>query len=288
MMHAREWTHRQLTPALPRPLLEDTAHVEPIPPHYHRGIGPFLFEPFARHTAERIRARAPKTVLETACCTGIVTRRLREALSSNALLVASDPDERLLGVARRTVGNVGNIGWARADLCKLQFGDGDFDAVVCQFGLMFAADKVAAVREARRVLRPDGSFLITTWAPLDRNPIVALVHRTLGAMFRIDPPPHAERASFGYGDPDMLSDLLLAGGFHDVVVDVVEKATSSPTAHDLAVGLIEGYPLIDEIRLRGQDRLSAAISAVAAAIRRQFGDAPVRARITALVASAAA
>src|SRR4051812_42729798 len=165
MVHAREWTHRQLTPALPRPLLEDVALFEMIPPHYHRGIGPFLFEPFARHTAERFRARAPKTVLETACCTGIVTRRLREALAGNALLVASDPDERMLGVARRTVGTALNVGWARADLCKLQFGDGDFDAVVCQFGLMFATDKVAAVREARRVLRPDGSFLITTWAP---------------------------------------------------------------------------------------------------------------------------
>lgn len=287
MMHAREWTHRQITPALPTPLLDDAAHVEPIPPHYHRGIGPFLFEPFARHTAERIRARAPKTVLETACCTGIVTRRLREALPRDALLVASDPDERMLAVARRTVG-AASVGWTRADLCKLQFGDGDFDAMVCQFGLMFAADKLAAVREARRVLRPGGSFLITTWAPLERNPVVALVDRTLGAMFRHDPPQELAQPPFGYGDPDLLSDLLIGGGFQDVVVDVVEKATSSPSAHELAVGLIEGYPLIDEIRLRGEARLSAAVCAVAQAIRRQFGDAPVRARITALVASAVA
>lgn len=288
MVHAREWTNRQLTPALPTPLLEDVALVEAIPPHDHRGIGPFLFEPFARHTAERIRARTPKTVLETACCTGIVTRRLREAMSRDAMLVASDPDERMLAVARRTVGTAASVGWSRADLCRLQFGDGDFDAVVCQFGLMFAADKLAAVREARRVLRPGGSFLVTTWAPLERNPLVALVHRTLGAMFREDPAPDLAQSSFDYGDPDMLNDLLLAGGFQDVVVDVVEKATSSPNAHELAAGLIEGYPMIDEIRMRGQARLSAAVSAVAAAIRRQFGDAPVRARITALIASAIA
>jgi SAM-dependent methyltransferase len=288
MMHAREWTHRQITAALPRPLLDDAATVETTSPSHHRGIGPFLFEPFARQTAERIQARAPKAVLETACCTGIVTRRLREALSRDALLVASDPDERMLAVAHRTVGVAANVGWTRADLCKLQFGDGDFDAVVCQFGLMFAADKLAAVREARRVLRPGGSFLLTTWAPPDRNPVVALVDRTLGAMFRSDPAPHLAQAPFGYGDPDMLSDLLMGGGFQDVVVDVVEKATSSPSAHELAAGLIEGCPLIDEIKLCGQARLSAAVSAVAAAIRRQFGDAPVRARITALVASAVA
>jgi SAM-dependent methyltransferase len=288
MMHESEWLNRQLTPALPRPLLDDTAYVEPITHHQQRGIGPFLFEPFARHTAERIRARAPRAVLETACCTGIVTRRLREALSRDALLVASDPDERMLAVGRRTVGTAAHVSWACADLCKLQFGDGDFDAMVCQFGLMFAADKLAAVREARRVLQPGGSFLVTTWAPLDRNPVVALVHRTLGAMFPEHPPQHFAHASFAYGDPDLLNDLLLAGGFQDVVVDVVEKATSSPSAHELAVGLIEGYPLIHEIRMRGKAALSAAVGAVAQAIRGQFGDAPVRARITALVASALA
>lgn len=287
MMQESEWLNHQLTPALPRPLLDDSAQIEPIPQPHQRGIGPFLFEPFARHTAERIRARAPKTVLETACCTGIVTRRLREALSRDALLVASDPDERMLAVGRRTVGSALNVGWARADLCKLQFGDGDFDAMVCQFGLMFAADKLAAVREARRVLQPDGSFLVTTWSPLERNPIIALVHRTLWAMFPEHPVQHA-RVPFAYGDPDLLNNLLLAGGFHDVVVDVVEKATSSPSAHELAVGLIEGYPMIQEIRLRGKATVSAAINAVTAAIRRQFGDAPVRARITALVASALA
>jgi SAM-dependent methyltransferase len=288
MMQESEWLNRQLTPALPRPLFDDSAYVEPIAHHQPRGIGPFLFEPFARHTAERIRARAPRTVLETACCTGIVTRRLREALSRDALLVASDPDERMLGVGRRTVGTATNVSWTRADLCKLQFSDGDFDAMVCQFGLMFAADKLAAVREARRVLQPGSSFLVTTWAPLDRNPVVALVHRTLGAMFPEHPPQHFAHASFAYGDPDLLNDLLLAGGFQDVVVDVVEKATSSPSAHELAAGLIEGYPLIHEIRQRGKVAVLAAIGAVAQAIRRQFGDAPVRARITALVASALA
>jgi SAM-dependent methyltransferase len=288
MMHETEWLNRQLTPALPRPLFDDTTCVLPVPHHQPRGIGPFLFEPFARHTAERIRARAPRTVLETACCTGIVTRRLREALSRDALLVASDPDERMLAIGRRTVGAAANVSWARADLCKLQFSDGDFDAMVCQFGLMFATDKLAAVREARRVLEPGGSFLVTTWAPLDRNPVVALVHHTLGAMFPEHPPQHLAHAPFAYGDPDMLNNLLLAGGFQDVVVDVVEKATTSPSALALALGLIEGYPLIHEIRLRGKAVLSAAIGAVAQAIRRQFGDAPVRARITALVASALA
>jgi hypothetical protein len=144
------------------------------------------------------------------------------------------------------------------------------------------------VREARRVLRSGGRLLITTWAPIERNPVVNLAQRALAAVFPDDPPRYLERAPFGYGDPDALTDLLIAGGFHGVEVDVVETAASSPSARELAVGLIEGYPLIDEIRLRDAARLPAAIDAVAGAIAREFGEGPVRSRISALVGTAVA
>src|SRR5215468_3721488 len=140
MTHERQWkiewtTGGRQVPA--RAIIDDAAYVGTIPRHYHRGIGPFLFEPFARHTAEWIQTRAPKVVLETACGTGIVTRRMREALPRDALLVASDLNEPMLAVARHTVGPAADVAWARADMCDLKFGDVRFDAVVCQFGLMF-------------------------------------------------------------------------------------------------------------------------------------------------------
>jgi ubiquinone/menaquinone biosynthesis C-methylase UbiE len=286
MMHQSEWMSPQPAPA--RPAIDDAAYVGAIPQSYHRGIGPFLFEPFARNTAERIQARAPRRVLETACGTGIVTRRLCEVLADDALLVASDLNEPMLAVARDAVGAAAGVEWTRADMCKLHFRDGGFDAVVCQFGLMFASDKLAAVREAHRVLTPGGSFLLTTWGSLDRNPIIGVAHYALGLLFPEDPPEYLMRAPFGYGDPDALTDLLHAGGFRDVVVDVVEKAATAPSALELAAGLIEGNPLVDEIKLRDEARLPDVVRAVARVIARQFGDKPVRGRITALVASAVA
>ena len=287
MQQSERTSHRSAPAANTSRGVDDAAYVGSIPEHYHRGIGPFLFEPFARHTAERITALAPGRVLETACGTGIVTRRLREALADDALLIASDLNDPMLAVARRTVGPA-RVEWARADMCELHFADGEFDAVVCQFGLMFVPDKLAAVREARRVIKPGGRLLLTTWAPLERNPVVSLAHHAIASLFPDDPPQYLLRAPFGYGDPELLAELLVAGGFRDVEVDVVEKSASSPSARDLAVGLIEGYPLVDEIKLRDEARLPAAIDAVAAAIARRFGDAPVRGRIAALMASATA
>jgi ubiquinone/menaquinone biosynthesis C-methylase UbiE len=268
--------------------VDDAAYVGAIPEHYHRGIGPFLFEPFARHTAERVKMLRPHRLLETACGTGIVTRRLRAVMPEDALLVASDLNVPMLAVARRTVGEAAHVEWTQADMCKLHFADREFDTVVCQFGLMFVPDKLAAVREAHRVLVGGGNLVLTTWAPLEQNPIVRATHHAIASVFPEDPPQYLPRAPFGYGDPEVLMDLLIAGGFRNIVVDVVEKPATSPSAHELAAGLIEGYPLVDEIRMRDQSRLPAAIAAVTRTIATQFGARPVRARISALVASAVA
>lgn len=276
------------TPTDATPATDDAAYVGTIPEHHHREIGPFLFEPYARSTAERVKALLPGRVLETACGTGIVTRRLREVLPDDALLVASDLNPPMLAMARKIVGSGARVEWTQADMCRLHFADGAFDAVICQFGLMFARDKLAAVREARRVLRPGGSFLLTTWAPLERNPIVAVAHHALTLLLAEDPPQHLRRTPFGFGDPDVLTDLLHEGGFRDVVVDIVEKAATSPSANELAAGLIEGCPLADEIRARNGARLPTVVGAVARAIARRYGDKPVKARISALMASAVA
>jgi ubiquinone/menaquinone biosynthesis C-methylase UbiE len=275
----------------PRPVsaaIDDAAYVGTIPQHYHHGIGPFLFEPFARYTAERMRALAPARTLETACGTGIVTRRLRDALPAGALLVATDLNPPMLNVARATMPGADRVEWAQADMCNLRFADHQFDAVVCQFGLMFVRDKRAAICEARRVLRPGGRLLLSTWAPLERNPIVGVAHYAIAEVFPEDPPRYLRRVPFGHGDPEALTALLIETGFSDVEVDLVERAATSPSARELAVGLIEGYPLIEEIKQRDPSRLPAATDAVTSAIARQFGASPVKGRITAVVASAIA
>ncbi len=59
--------------------------------------------------------------------------------------------------------------WRRADALHLPFGDGEFDVIACQFGVMFFADKPAAFAAARRVLTVDGTLLLNTWGALDAH-----------------------------------------------------------------------------------------------------------------------
>jgi len=139
-----------------------------VPENYNRLLGPVLFEPYARDLVARLDRRDGVRVLEVACGTGIVTRRLREELPPAARLVATDLNEPMLDEARRNV-PLDGITWQQADAQELPFPDDAFDAYVCQFGLMFLPDKVRGFDEARRVVTPAASWSRTSGSRAPRT-----------------------------------------------------------------------------------------------------------------------
>ncbi|HVE81948.1 MAG TPA: methyltransferase domain-containing protein [Myxococcales bacterium] len=268
------------------PADDPAAYVGSIPEHYHRHAGPFLFDPYARELASRAAAPAPERLLETACGTGIATRRLRDALPE-ARLTATDLNEPMLAVARRTVGPGAGVRFQRADMTRLPFPDADFDALVCQFGLMFVPDKPAAAREARRVLRPGGRVLMATWRSLEHNPPIRLAHETVCALFPQEPPTFY-RTQTGFGAPEFMTELLDGAGFEDIRTEVLSMRASAPGARQVALGLIEGFPVVDFIRARSPALVRVAVDQLTRALAERFGDAPVEATLQALVTTAAA
>jgi ubiquinone/menaquinone biosynthesis C-methylase UbiE len=146
----------------------DAAFVGSIPALYDRYLGPMFFHDFADAMAARLEVRPGMRVLETACGTGIVTRRLVTRLAEHGgSLVATDLNEPMLAYAATKMPGTERLEWRQADATKLSFDDRSFDAVVCQLGLMFFPDKAAGVREALRVLKPGGLFLVSVWGRLE-------------------------------------------------------------------------------------------------------------------------
>jgi len=78
----------------------DAAFVGSIPQHYDQGLGPMIFVDYAADIAQRVAAGNPERVLETAAGTGIVTRKLRDALPAGARLTATDLNPPMLDIAR--------------------------------------------------------------------------------------------------------------------------------------------------------------------------------------------
>ena len=128
-----------------------------IPALYDRYLVPFLFKPFAEDIAWRLFNLRPGRVLEVAAGTGALTFDLAEAFPKSVEIVATDLNQPMLDFAAGKA-SPPNVVWQQADAQALPFDDGAFDAVVCQFGVMFFPDKPAAFREAHRVLKPGGRY----------------------------------------------------------------------------------------------------------------------------------
>ena len=135
----------------------DATFAGSIPALYDRHLGPVLFEPYAADMVRRFARLSEGAILETASGTGIVTQQLASALPAAVRIVATDLNQPMLDHASSKPG-MERVEFRQADALKLPSADGQFDAVVCQFGVMFFPDRVAAYREARRVLKPNGNW----------------------------------------------------------------------------------------------------------------------------------
>ena len=258
-----------------------------IPENYDRHLGQVLFEPYARDLAERLEVKDGAHVLEIACGTGIVTRHLRNRLPAGARLVATDLNSPMIDFARQKLVGMRGIDWQPADACALPFPSASFDAVVCQFGLMFVPDKRAAFHEARRVLVRGGAFLFSVWDSLERNAFARIAHETIGSLFPVEPPTFYQ-VPFSLHRRDELLAFLSESGFTGPRIEEVALEGLSPSAGELAIGLVEGNPTAATIRERGGIPVGKVIEAVAAAVAREFGDRPTRLPLQALVVSARA
>lgn len=255
----------------------------PVPAFYDRYLGPVLFEPYAADLVSRLPAGDRLRVLEIACGTGIVTRRLREALGESATLVATDLNEAMISYAQEAVPALG-IDWQQADAQTLAFDDGAFDVVVCQFGFMFLPDKVRGFREARRVLASGGVLLTNVWHSMEANPAAAAVHTTVARLFPGDPPRFLE-TPYGYHDTARIQADLAEAGWEHVQLETVSVQGLGSSALDFAVGFVLGSPLSHELAARGAD-LDAVVRALTDALVPIAGGQPFRPALAATVITA--
>lgn len=259
-----------------------------IPKFYDTYLVPLIFADFAAHTAAKVAALAPRSVLETAAGTGVVTRALAPRLGAGARYVASDLNQPMLDYAKARQGADNRIEWRQADALSLPFADGTFDAVCCQFGVMFFPDRTQGYREARRVLGPGGTFVFAVWDRIEDNEFADVVTNTLADRFPSDPPRFLARTPHGYFDETLIRSELADAGFAEIAIEKKTEISRAPSPRAPAVAYCEGTPLRNEIEARAPGGLAAATDLAAAAIERVYGAGAVEAKIQGLIIEARA
>ena len=261
----------------------NAAFVGEIPQNYDRYLGPALFQPYAADLVARLDS--PENVLELACGTGIVTRQLRDRLIPGAKIVATDLNESMLSYAKQKFETSETIDWKQADATDLPFADQTFDAVLCQFGMMFFPDKEQAAREVFRVLKPGGVFLFNVWDAIEENDLPHIAHTIISKFFN-DNPPNFYELPFSFHDADKIELLLAQAGFRHIECSIVSMTAEAVSAREVTRGLVHGSPVIGAIRERDESQIPAIENAIASQVAAQCGEAPVHARMRAVVCSA--
>jgi len=175
--------------------------------------------PAAARLMNHARITAGARVLDVACGTGVVaiTAALRRAQ-----VTALDLTPALLDRARENAALAGvAVDFHEGDVEQLPFADATFDAVVSQFGHIFAPRPDVAIAEMLRVLRPGGTIAFSTWPP------ELFIGRMFALTARYMPPPPVPAAPPAqWGDPAVVHERL-GDRVRDIVFDRERMLTSA-------------------------------------------------------------
>jgi ubiquinone/menaquinone biosynthesis C-methylase UbiE len=257
-----------------------------IPEIYDSYLVPLIFENFGRDLAQRVAEASPRAVLETAAGSGVVTRALAPRLDAGATYVVSDLNQPMLDRAASRQPADDRITWRQADALELPFADASFDAVCCQFGVMFFPDRVAGYAEARRVLKAGGRFVFNAWDRIEDNEFADLVTAAAASVFPDDPPRFLARIPHGYHDLDVIRRELQQAGFSRIAITTRTEQSRGPSPRHVAVAYCHGTPLRNEIEARDAGRLEEVTERATQAIAARHGNGAVSGKIQGHVVTA--
>lgn len=201
---------------------------------YERHAAP-LTGRFTRHVLAAAGGLAGACVVDVACGTGLASREaaargaravvgldLLDWMTERARLRfrergrdAQDSDERDGAAAGSGKRGATGLHVARMDATRLGMRSEWADVTLCQFGLMFMAEREQAARELHRVTRPAGTVVCAVWSTPDHASQLAAFLDVAGEVV-LGRPLAREHAIFGLGGDGALAELLSRAGFTDV------------------------------------------------------------------------
>ena len=210
------------------------------PENYEKYFVPAIGAPVAATLLEKAGLSAGERVLDVACGTGVVTRLAAQAVGSGGRVAGLDVNAGMLQVARSATPPGVSIGWYETSAEAMPLPDEAFDVVLCQMGLQFIPNKLAALREMRRVLAAGGRMLANL-----PGPTPAVLERMADALARHVDPKLAGfvHLVFSLHDGDELRTLVEGAGFRQVDLVTEQVRLRLPSSEQFLWGYVSSTPL---------------------------------------------
>ena len=261
-----------------------------IPQKYEDYLTPFIFDPYAEDLVERIGIKPGmtnlKNVLELACGTGSVTRQLPAHLPPTAQLLATDLQPDMISAAKISIAkrhlSASNLAWDTVDMTNIRYEDTRFDLIVCQFGLMLVPEKLKALTEMNRVLKPGGRLLSSVWSDIRHNQIWDITGSVIESFTGTNPMLQ-DPGPFSMADVNIGLEELKKAGFPDAKVTTVDKTGKITTAAMAVKGITEGLPVWMAISQKDPSLPAKVQAALELELVNRLGDHPFQSSLQALV-----
>ena len=173
-------------------------------------------------------------VLELAAGTGEVGFLAAEQIAPAGTLISSDFAPEMITVAQARAEKLGisNVRFRQIDAESIDQPAASLDGVLCRWGYMLMADREAALRETRRVLKPGRAARAGGVGRAGENPWASLPMGELVERGHIERPEPGAPGQFGWARPGTIEEHLDNAGFTEYEVDTVDFANVYPSVDE--------------------------------------------------------
>jgi len=189
-----------------------------VAPRYHKRWASVNQGPFQSTSKliESLNIKKASTVLDLACGTGVVTKKIQDKIGVSGYVVGIDTSTTAIKIAKKWNKNKVNVNFVNVDAEKFSFSK-RFDVITCQYALFFFPNAQKALKNMRNSLKKSGKIGISVHGKKENVPFFSNILDSVTQFIPDYVPPDSPDLD-RFGTKSTLSNEIKKAGFSNIIV----------------------------------------------------------------------